>query len=129
MRGLLPLARLARSIVRASSMSSTVWLIWRSKGSPSLHAAPWPALRPVREVRADDDGEAFAVAGNTLAFLDQGNLWTLSLPDGEPVKVRTQRLPDGSGPSLAASAEGALAIVMLTSLSIDLMIAAAAEED
>src|SRR6266446_8333657 len=31
MRGLLPLARLARSIVRASSMSSTVWLIWRSK--------------------------------------------------------------------------------------------------
>src|ERR1039458_8173278 len=31
MRGLLPLARLARSIVRASSMSSTVRLIWRSK--------------------------------------------------------------------------------------------------
>src|SRR5437016_4425297 len=31
MRGLLPLARLARSIVRASSMSSTVWLICRSK--------------------------------------------------------------------------------------------------
>src|SRR5260370_33690602 len=27
----LALARLARSIVRASSMSSTVWLIWRSK--------------------------------------------------------------------------------------------------
>lgn len=31
MRGLLPLARLARSMARASSMSSTVSLIWRSK--------------------------------------------------------------------------------------------------
>src|SRR5450432_4042438 len=31
MRGLLPLARLARSMVLASSMSSTVRLIWRSR--------------------------------------------------------------------------------------------------
>jgi len=109
--------------------ASQDWLVWRSEGSLSLRAAPWPALRPVREIPVDDEGEAFALAGKVLTFLDQGSLWTCSLPDGEPAKVATQRVPNGNGPSLAASADGALAVVTLTSLSIDLMIADLSRED
>ena len=109
--------------------ASQDWLVWRSEGSLSLRAAPWPALRPVREIPVDDEGEAFALAGKALTFLDQGSLWTCSLPDGEPAKVATQRVPNGNGPSLAASADGALAVVTLTSLSIDLMIADLSRED
>jgi len=109
--------------------ASQDWLVWRSEGSTSLHVAPWPALRPVREVPADNTGEAFAVAGNALYFLDHGSLWMQSLPDGERNKVATERVPNGNGPSLAASADGALAVVTLTSLSIDLMIADLSRKD
>ena len=103
--------------------ASQDWLVWRSEGSTSFHVAPWPALRPVREVSADDGGEAFALSGNTLYFLDQGILWMQTLPGGERIKVATERVPNGNGPSLAASSDGSLAVVTLTSLSIDLMIA------
>jgi hypothetical protein len=109
--------------------ASQDWLVWRSEGSSSLKAAPWPALRPVREIVADDGGEAFALTQSELYFLDHGNLWSLSLPAGEPMKVETQRMPNGNGPSLAAAADGALAVVTLTSLSIDLMIASGLRKD
>jgi DNA-binding winged helix-turn-helix (wHTH) protein len=103
--------------------ASQNWIVWRNEGSSSFRAAPWPTLRPVHEIAADDKGEAFALAGNALYYLDRGNLWSRKLPDGEPIKLSTERLPNGNGPSLAASADGAFAIVTLTSLSIDLMIA------
>ena len=99
------------------------WLVWRSEGSSTLHAAPWPALHPVRDIAVDEHGEDFALAGNALYFAERGKLRTLSLPDGEPTEVADQRVPSGNGPTLAASADGALAVVTLTSLSIDLMIA------
>lgn len=103
--------------------ASPQWLAWRNEGSTTLHAAPWPSLRPVREIATDDGSEALALAGDTLHYLDRGALWTLRLPDGEPVRVGTERVPNGNGPSLAASADGALALVSLTALGIDLMIA------
>jgi Tol biopolymer transport system component len=103
--------------------ASQEWLVWHSEGSTSLKAAPWPSLQPVREIAADDAGEAFALVGNALYFLDRGSLWLRHLPDDERIQVATQRVPNGNGPSLAASADGALAVVTLTSLSIDLMIA------
>jgi DNA-binding winged helix-turn-helix (wHTH) protein len=109
--------------------ASQDWLVWRSGGSTALHVAPWPALRPVRDVSADDAGEAFTLAGNALYFLDQGILWMQSLPDGERIKLATERVPNGNGPSLAASSDGALAVVTLTSLSIDLMIADLSRKD
>jgi DNA-binding winged helix-turn-helix (wHTH) protein/Tol biopolymer transport system component len=103
--------------------ASRDWLVWRSEGSASLHAAPWPALHPVRDVAADEHGEDFALAGNALYFVEHGALRTLTLPDGEPTEVAAQRVPSGNGPTLAVSADGALAVVTLVSLSIDLMIA------
>ncbi|HSS06475.1 MAG TPA: hypothetical protein VLK83_04975 [Rhodanobacteraceae bacterium] len=109
--------------------ASRNWLVWRGEGSSSLHAAPWPALRPVRDIAVDEHGEDFALAGNALYFVDQGNLRTLELPDGEPADVAAQRVPIGNGPTLAVSADGALAVVTLTSLSIDLMIADRVRED
>jgi DNA-binding winged helix-turn-helix (wHTH) protein len=109
--------------------ASQQWLVWRNEGSSSLKAAPWPSLHPVREVPADDTGEAFTLTANALYYLDHGNLWTRNLPDGEPTPVATQRLPNGNGPSLAVSADGALALVRLTSLSIDLMIADLSRKD
>jgi DNA-binding winged helix-turn-helix (wHTH) protein len=105
--------------------ASEDWLVWRDQGSHGLRAVPLPAMQPVQEIARVDEGmvEAFAVAGNTLHFVDQGKLWTLSLPGGEPVPVATAHLPNGVGPSLAVTANGAMAVVTLTSLSIDLMIA------
>ena len=103
--------------------ASPQWLVWRNEGSTMLHAAPWPSLRPVREIATDDGSEALALAGDTLHYLDRGALWMLRLPEGEPVRVGTQRIPNGNGPSLAASNDGALAQVTLTALAIDLMIA------
>ena len=103
--------------------ASPHWLVWRNEGSTALHAAPWPSLQPVREIATGDGSEALALAGNTLHFLDHATLWSLRLPDGAPTRIATGRVPNGNGPSLAASADGALALVTLTSLSIDLMIA------
>ena len=103
--------------------ASREWLVWRSEGPSNLHAAPWPALHPVREIAVDAYGEDFALTGNALYFVEGAKLWTLNLPDGEPTEVADQRVPNGNGPTLAASADGALAVVTLTSLSIDLMIA------
>lgn len=103
--------------------ASSDWLVWRSEGSSSLHAAPWPALHPVRDVAVDEGGEDFALSGNALYFVDHGHLLTLTLPDGAPAEVAAQRVPNGNGPTLAVAADGALAVVTLTSLSIDLMIA------
>lgn len=105
--------------------ASQDWLVWRAPGAPSLHAAPLPALAPIRVVKAVDENlpEAFTVTGNALYFVDKGALLTVNLPDGEPVPVVTDKLPNGSGPNLAVSGTGALAVVTQTSLSIDLMIA------
>ena len=103
--------------------ASSNWLVWRSADTTSLNIAPWPGLRPVRQIPVDDAGEALALAGHVLYFLDQKALWALNLQAGERVKVSTERVPDGHGPSLAASAQGSLAIVTQTSMSIDLMIA------
>ena len=109
--------------VVASYRASERWLVWRTPDETTLHAAPWPALRPMRTIAADAAGEAFALTGDTLAYVDAGALWRLDLPDGTPRKIDSDRVPNGQGPSLAVSADGALALVTLTSLDMDLMIA------
>ncbi|HEU4664964.1 MAG TPA: hypothetical protein VFS55_13130, partial [Dokdonella sp.] len=106
--------------------ASQEWVAWRVHGSTALRVARWSAPRDVREIASDDDGEAFAIARDVLTYLDHGALWRVTLPDGTPLKIAGDRVPNGNGPSLAASADGALALVTLTSLSIDLMIADAA---
>ena len=103
--------------------ASPGWLAWRNEGSTVLHAAPWPSLHPVREIATGDASEALALAGDVLYYLDQDALWSVRLPDGLPERVDTDRVPDGNGPSLAASTQGAIALVSLTSVSIDIMIA------
>jgi hypothetical protein len=103
--------------------TSQDWLVWRTPDSMSLHAAQWSTLQVVREIAADDGGEAFALNGHVLTFANKGALWTLDLPDGEPTRIDTDRLPSGNGPSVATSGDGALAVVTLTSMSMDLMIA------
>ena len=103
--------------------ASREFLVWRSDGTASLHAAPWPTLEPVRDIASDDDGEAFALVGNTLHFVDGNKLRVMTLPDGAPSDVVDQRVPSGNGPAVAASADGALAVVTLVSVNIDLMIA------
>jgi len=106
--------------------ASQDWVVWRAQGSTNLHAARWSAPDAVREIASDDDGEAFTITRDVVTWLDHGALWRATLPDGVPEKIASDRLPNGNGPSLAASADGALALVTLTSLSIDLMIAEAA---
>ena len=103
--------------------TSQHWLVWRTPDSNALRAAQWPALHAVREIASDDGGEAFALAGHTLAFTNGGALWALQLPDGEPTRIATDRMPSGNGPSLALAADGTLAVVTQTSVSMDLMIA------
>jgi hypothetical protein len=103
--------------------TSRDWLVWRTPDSTALRAAQWPALQSVREIMSDGGGEAFALTGHTLAFTNDGALWTLELPDGEPARIATDRMPSGNGPSLALSADGTLAVVTQTSMSMDLMIA------
>lgn len=103
--------------------ASADWLVWRSEGASMLHAAPLPALQPVHDIASDDDGEAFALTGRALYFVDRNRLRAMTLPDGTPSDVATERLPNGNGPSVAATADGALAIVSLVSVDIDLMIA------
>jgi DNA-binding winged helix-turn-helix (wHTH) protein/Tol biopolymer transport system component len=103
--------------------TSQDWLVWRTPDSTSLRAAHWPALRSVREIASDDGGEAFALTGHTLTFLNDGALWALELPDGEPTRIATDRMPSGNGPGIATSGDGTLAVVTQTSMSMDLMIA------
>lgn len=107
----------------ASYRASPRWLVWRAADSSALHAAPWPTLQPARSLAAEGVDEAFAIGGDTLAYVAAGALWRVDLPDGMPQKIATDRIPNGQGPSLALSADGALAVVRLTSLDIDLMIA------
>jgi hypothetical protein len=102
--------------------ASREWLAWRSNGAASLHVAPWPTLQPVREIASDDGGEAFALVGSTLYFVDGNKLRVMELPGGEPSDVAEQRVPSGNGPAIAAAADGALAVVTLISVNIDLMI-------
>ena len=105
--------------------ASTRWLAWRREGSRALHFTPLPSLSPMLEVARVDEGavEAFALAGDSLYFVDKGALWKKELPDGQAVEVAVRSVPGGSSPGLAASAAGDLAVVRLTDLSIDLMIA------
>jgi hypothetical protein len=99
------------------------WLVWRANGASALHVAPWPALQPVRDIASDDEDETFALAGNTLYFVDRHRLHAMTLPDGAPFDVATEHVPNGNGPSVAATSDGVLAIVALVSVNIDLMIA------
>jgi len=103
--------------------ASNKWLVWRGESASTLHAARWPALKPVRDIASDDDGEAFALAGDALYFVDRNRLRVMTLPDGAPSDIETEHVPNGNGPSIAATADGALAIVSLVSVNIDLMIA------
>lgn len=107
--------------------ASAGWLAWRSSDDAFLRVAPWPDLTPVREIALGDDGagEPLALAGDRLAYVDGATLWMLDLPAGEPVAVPVERLPGGNGPNLALAADGTLAIVTMTSVNIDLMIAPA----
>jgi DNA-binding winged helix-turn-helix (wHTH) protein len=104
--------------------ASDAWLVWRNEQSQALQAAAWPDLQPVREIGLVDPGsiESFALVGNALYYVEQGKIWRLALPDGQPVALTTEQLPSGSGPNLAVSAQGDLAVVALSALSIDLMI-------
>ncbi len=103
--------------------ASPGWLAWRTHESAALRVAPLPALQPVREIPVDDAGEAFALVGDTLYYLDQRRLWSVHLPGEGPLAIDTAHLPNGSGPAVAASPDGALAIVALTSIDSDLMLA------
>lgn len=113
--------------VIAGYRASERWLVWRTPDEKTLHAAAWSALQPVRTIAADIDadaaGEAFALAGDTLVYVDAGTLWHMNLSDGSARKAAGERVPSGHGPSLAVSADGALAVVTLTSIDMDLMIA------
>ncbi len=108
--------------------ASNDWLVWRSEGSASLHAAPWPALKPVREIAAGGDGEAFALTGDEVYYVAERTLWSLRLPDGEPQRIDSEHLPNGNGPTLGASKDGAIAVVALVSVGMDLMIARPSRE-
>jgi WD40 repeat protein len=103
--------------------ASNTWLVWRGEGSASLSVAPLPALKPVREITVGEGGEDIALAGDTLYYAAQGKLWSVQLPDGEPLPIDANHLPNGNGPTLAASSDGALAVVSLMSVGMDLMIA------
>ena len=104
--------------------ASTDWLVWLSPGSNDLHAAPLPGLDPIRVINRSGavQDEAFALNGRSLYYVDKGGLWTLELPDAQAEPVSIEHVPDGSGPSLAISSKGAMAVVTQTSLSIDLML-------
>ncbi|MFZ1390773.1 MAG: winged helix-turn-helix domain-containing protein [Dokdonella sp.] len=105
--------------------ASPGWIAWRTPASPHLHAAPWPALNPVRQVERKDAGslETMALTANQLYYVDQGKLWTVHLPDGTPTEVTLEHPPNGSGPDFSVSPQGAIASVTLTSVNMDLMIA------
>lgn len=98
-------------------------LVWRSEGSPLLHAAPWPALQPVRDIAADGEGEDFALNGSDLYYVADRSLWSVHLPDGAPRRIDGEHLPDGNGPTLGASSDGAIAVAALVTVGMDLMIA------
>jgi DNA-binding winged helix-turn-helix (wHTH) protein/WD40 repeat protein len=103
--------------------ASNDWLVWRGEGSASLHVAPWPALQPVREIAASGDGEDFTLAGDHIYYVADRTLWSLRLPDGEPQRVDSEHLPNGNGPTLGASKDGAIVVVAMVSIGMDLMIA------
>lgn len=107
--------------------ASARWLAWTTSSDQVLRVAPWPGLAPVREIPRVDAGlgEALALAGDTLAYVDQGRLWMLALPDGAPRDPGVDRVPDGNGPNLAMSAAGDVAVVTMASANIDLMFAPA----
>lgn len=105
--------------------ASTAWVVWKTRGSPVLKAAPLPGLEPVRELGLLDAGmdEAIALAGSTLYYVDQERIWSVALPDGKPLALPVDQVPNAAGPNLAVSADGSLAIARQTSLSMDLMYA------
>lgn len=110
--------------------ASSDWIAWRSPGSPHLHAAPLPGLQPVQEITRVDEGmvEAFTLSGADLYYVDEGKLWKRSLPSAQSIPVPLDHLPNGSGPNIAVSVDGAIASVTLTSLNMDLMISGSPDE-
>ena len=135
-RGMLMQLRAGESVAEDAGIgtitafrASNDWLVWRSEGTASLHAAPWPRLKPVREIEASGDGEDFTLAGDELYYVAGKVLWSLRLPDGEPQRIDSEHLPNGNGPTLGASKDGAIAVVMLVSVGMDLMIARPTRSD
>ncbi len=112
----------------AAYRASERWLAWVSADDQRLRVAPWPDLVPVREFALAEGsaGEPLALAGDVLAYVDGGTLRTLQLPAGEAVAVDGAPRPGGNGPNLAIAADGTIAVVTMTSINIDLMIAPAA---
>jgi DNA-binding winged helix-turn-helix (wHTH) protein/Tol biopolymer transport system component len=109
----------------AAYRASGNWIAWRAPRSHQIRVASLEHLGAIREIPLANEGgvEAFALNGNTLSYLDRGQLWSVTLPDGEPATTPAEHLPDIPGPGLAISGNGAMATATLTSLSMDLMIA------
>jgi hypothetical protein len=103
--------------------ASNEWLVWQSEGSPLLHAAPWPALKPIRDIAGEGSGEDFTLAGDVVYYVAERSLWSLRLPDGEATRIDSEHLPNGNGPTLGASKDGAIAVTALVSVGMNLMIA------
>lgn len=109
----------------AAYRASNEWLAWRTPGSGELRFARLAEPQTVDALILSDDSmpEAFALNGSVLTYRDKNLLWSMRLPDGKPQAVASEHVPDSAGPSIAVAANGALATVTLTSLSMDLMIA------
>ena len=108
--------------------ASSEWVAWRRFGTSELMYARLAEPRNVHVLRLSDDAmpEAFALTGSVLTYRDKKQLWSLNLPDGKPEAIVGDHVPNGSGPNIAVSANGALATVTLTSLDMDLMFSAPA---
>ncbi|MBX3604069.1 MAG: winged helix-turn-helix domain-containing protein [Piscinibacter sp.] len=103
------------------------WLVWRTHAPARLRAARWDAPDAVRDIALAGNAapESFALAGDRLAWVDGGRLWSLHLPDGAAREMAGVEPPDANGPNLALGPDGALALARLISVGIDLMHAAA----
>ena len=109
----------------ATFRASAGWIVWIKPGSNNLQAAPLSDLTAVREIKREGMlmDEAFALAENSVFYVDKAQLWSIELPDGTARAMPIEHLPNGSGSNLAVSNGGAMAVVTTTSLSIDLMFA------
>lgn len=112
----------------AAYRASSDWLAWRSSQSSDLMFARLAEPRVIHSLPLSDGAmpEAFALTGSVLTYREKNQLWSMKLPDGKPQAIAGDHVPDAAGPSIAVSANGALATVTLTSLEMDLMISAPA---
>jgi hypothetical protein len=114
----------------AAYRASGHWIAWRAPRSRQIRVASLAHLDAIRDLTLATEGgvEAFALNGDTLSYVDRGQLWSVALPDGEPSTMPAEHVPDIPGPGLAISGNGAMATATLTSLSMDLMIATPAPD-